>query len=168
MKKSAFVIMIVVATFGLTAFGCMNWNNPPTVEAAIDNSETEVLSEDIIGAIYDPAPNNDFFYDVDTRFILNVTKEQLSKAESLSDLLPEEMIKPKGSYRSVEVILLDDSRQTEIRESGSGEILNAAQIKLLRSLDYSTNILIKAEYVQKNELTGDRKKLYYSTYNDCS
>ncbi len=57
----------------------------------------------------------------------------------------------------------DDSvTEEELKEAhtGESEVFNAAQVKLLQSASYSTNILIRAEYQEKNKETGELEDSY--------
>jgi hypothetical protein len=63
--------------------------------------------------------------------------------------------------KKLSVIVLDGDEKTDIREinnTGNSRNLTPAQLKLLQSSDYSTNLLILADYREKNFDTGSPRK----------
>ena len=161
MKKSIIIFCFALTALSLTAF-LINWNDSATNQvdassskiAALDKQVLEVSNDNII---------TDFFYDVGTRFRA-IKKEDLGKAKSIFDFLPEEKTKRIVSYKSVKVIILDDYKQTDISETGNSDILTKAQINLLQSVNYSTNILIRTDYQQKNKETNELEDNYSTPY----
>jgi hypothetical protein len=102
----------------------------------------------------------DFVYNVDSRYLITMTKEELDKVRSMSDFLSLEEQQSIVSFKSVKVSFLDHDYKSIISEAGQGDAFNAAQIKLLQSAPYSTNILLRAEYQQKNWVTGVLEESY--------
>ena len=100
----------------LTAFGYLNWKN------------TEGI---------------DLIYNVDSRFMATITKEKLHRAKSVLDIVPKKAEWSKISFQNMTIAVLRD--ENEIREQGDDEVLNAAQIKLLQSADYSTDFYVKGK-----------------------
>ncbi len=128
MKKNILIFCAVLATFSLTAFGYMNWNNDNLAEI-------------------------DMGYKVDSRFMTTITKEDLHKATSVLDIVPKVAEGWwKVSFQTVTVVVLQDGN--EIREVGEEKALNDTQIALLKSADYSTNFYIKARSKTKHPETG--------------
>jgi len=144
MKKSILIICAVLTAFSLMAFGYIKWNGHN--EASCNYKNTEL----------------DLFYNVDSRFIANVTKENLHNSKSIIDILPKKATLPIVSYQSSEVFILNEDN--EISEKGESHILNDSQIALLQTTDYSNNILIKANFTTKNSLIGDLKNDYLTYY----
>jgi hypothetical protein len=116
----------------------------------------EQHKEDLNDKVY-----SDFFYDMGSRFG-PVKKSDLANAKSIIDFLPPEQTDPVVSYKSVSVIIIKDDRQTDIRETGYSDKLTDNQIKLLRSSDYSTNFLIRAEYLEINKETYELESNYFT------
>lgn len=144
MKKSILILSAVFTTFSLMAFGYLNSGNTTTKpNQKVTSNEAKII----------PAPI-DFFYDVDSRFMSTITKEKLHSATSILDFLPKTQTDQVELYTSVKVIILDDYRQTDRQATGKDDVLTAAQLKLLQSVDYSDNILIRADYQQKNNING--------------
>lgn len=159
MKKSILIFITVLLTFSLMAFGYMNWNNTGIDKIDSSTNARAALKYDFNSAINSLA-DVELIYDVGSRYMGSVTKEDLNKAKSIYDFLPEDQNRSIVSYYSVKVSILDDNRPTDISETGDNEVLTAAQIKLLRSVPYSTNILIRADYQEKNMQTGELEDSY--------
>ena len=132
MKKSILIFCTVLTTFSFMAFGYVNWNKQADL---------------------------DLYYNVDSRFLTTITKENLHKAKSIIDILPEKATNSIVSYQSVQVDIIDKAS-----EPGDGDVLNAAQLKLLQSADYSTNIYIRSDYKTKNADSGELEDSYLTYY----
>ena len=128
MKKSILIFCAVLTALSLMAFGYINWDHNKQVDL-------------------------DLVYNVDSRFMTTITKEDLHKATSVLDIVPKEAEGWwKVSFQAVTVAVLQDGG--EISEIGKHKVLNAAQIKLLQSIDYSTNFYIKARGTDIHPETG--------------
>ncbi len=149
----------ILLSLSITTFGCSSINDSATGQ--VETSNTQFVS-------FDPqvvTENEDriipkFFYGVDSRFIATLTKEDLNHARSVEDLFPRGQAAAIVSYHSVWITILDDYRETDQAAAGVSEALNPAMIDLLQSVDYSTNILIKANYRVQNEKTGEWRDFY--------
>ena len=163
MKKSIFIYVAVLATISLAAYGFKTKNNPVT-----DVEETSCRESNIpdyfIEFPHKTEPKPDFFYDVDSRFITTITKEKLHEAKSILDLVPKEATEGIESIKKIKVVILPESiESTEISTSGT---LNSTQLKLLQSLDYSSNFYIRADFKSKSPYTGKmvgEHLIYYIT-----
>ena len=136
MKKRFIILCSVLTVFGLMAFGYLNLN--------IDNPV-------------------DLEYNIDSRFRATITKKDLNLATSVLDIVPK-VAKDwwKVSFQTVTVAILQNSGETQA--PGEDKQLNAAQISLLRSADYSTNFYIKARSTTKHPETGRIEDyVYYFT-----
>jgi len=85
------------------------------------------------------------FFDVGTRFS-PITKESIINAKTFEDFLQNSNIPNIMAYTSLDVIVLDDDTDTDVKQHGSTGRFTEAQKQLLHSLDYSTNLKIRAEY----------------------
>ena len=158
MKKSIIIFCAVLVTLGLTAFGVLNWNDSMTDQVETSVSEDVAINTQVIGPI-NKRIFSDFIYDVGPRFG-PIKKGDLDKARTFDDFISEEHAKRIVSYKSLSVIYIINDEQSEIRETGYSDELTAAQLELLRSADYSTNFLIRADYQQKNTETGALEDSY--------
>lgn len=153
MKKNILILFAV-----LVAFGYVNWSNAVTDQEETYCSKTVDFNYDFVNVSYKPA-DLDLFYHVDSRFMTTITKENLLKARSIVDILPAKATKSIKSYQSVQVDIIDKASV-----SGDNEVLNAVQIKLLQSADYSTNIFIRSDYKVKNADSGELEDSYLTYY----
>lgn len=151
----------ILLSLSLTTVGCMSMNDSATGQVETSNTQVVAFDQQVVADSKDRLIPK-FSYDVDSRFIATLTKEDLHKARSLADLFPGEQTESIVSCHSVWIIILDDYRETEQSAAGVSEVFNPAMINLLQSVDYSANILVKANYRQKNEET-DEWRGFYST-----
>lgn len=145
----------------ITAFSYSNWHNPVT--------NTEVTNNSLLD-IFPNRPVADFAYDVDSRYLMTITKAEIDQVRSMKSLMPQkdftqgrDFIPVKEvetfiTFRSVSVSIIDHNYRAVAIETGDGDLFNAAQLNLLQTAPYSSNILIKAEYQEKDNVTG---ALYY-------
>ena len=159
MKKNILFFCAVLATFSLMAFSYINWSLPETSQEEATCSSSVAFDTDFVNSLFKKA-DVDLSYDVGSRYMRTVTKEDLHKAKSILDIVPENPEILIESYYSVTINILDDNYKTVISKTGDGSKLTSAQIKLLRSLDYATDILIKTEYQQKCWDNGALKYSY--------
>lgn len=87
--------------------------------------------------------NREIFFDVGSRFLATVKKSDLHKATSILDFVPKEETENLETYSNVKVAILN--KEGEITEIGTEANLNEAQLKLLRSTDYSTDFYVNAD-----------------------
>jgi TonB family protein len=159
MKKSILIFCTVLVTFSLMAFGYMNRGNTVTAQEETSSTKTAIFNNDFLYPI-NPQADSDLFYKVDSRFIATITKEKLHNATSIIDILPEKATKSRESYQNARVSILgNDSETTELGES---DVLNPAQLELLQSTDYSTNIRVTSIGREKHKLVDD-SLVYYLT-----
>ncbi len=103
-------------------------------------------------------------FDLDSRFLLTVTKEQLRTARTIYDIVPGEPEHEIVSYSSVSIRTYVNEQETDIAAVGTGPVLDPAQLALLRSLDYSSNFLIYAQFTEKDATTGATRGNYASPH----
>jgi hypothetical protein len=153
MKKSTLIISTVFTTVSLMAFGCEN----PKTEGNEELTTAEI-------EIVNPPSEVTFFYEVASRFMSTVTKEKLHNSKSILDFLPKSQTDPVVNYQSVEVIILNDYHQTDARAKGKDDRLTEEQLELIKTVDYSNNILIRAEFEQKNKASGKLGYNYFTPH----
>jgi len=85
---------------------------------------------------------DDFVFDVNSRYMTTITKDRLFNASSVLDIVPEDANWSDIPFETVVIGVLKGN--DEIREMGNTKELNDAQIKLLKSTNYSTDFYIKA------------------------
>ena len=107
-------------------------------------------------------------YKIGPRYNNTVTMEKIRKARTIADLIPDHSMKSISSYRNIEIAILDksDGRKALAQEAGADNLLNRDQVELLNSMDYSSQIRIKANFTKSDEVTGvlkDRHFVYSMT-----
>ncbi len=163
MKKNILILSGVLVTLSILAYGVIDSKDSVTNQEIASISEVNPFDEQVIEDLNVKA-YPDFSYDVGSRFMSRITKEDLHKAKSILDFLPKEQTDPVFKYKTVSVIILDDFRQTDKREIGYSEVLTDAQIKLLQSTDYSTNFLIRADFQEMNSEVNHLVNNYFSPH----
>jgi hypothetical protein len=86
----------------------------------------------------------EFHHSVDTRFVMTVRKSVLQNATRLNEVLPD-MQDELHEVQGVEIALIDRTGLRIVSAMGSGPVLNAEQIKLLRGLGYADHLMIRIE-----------------------
>ncbi len=138
MKKSILVMITGLATLTLAGFG---FTSRMTVDTDLD-----------------------ILYKVDSRYTATITKEDLHSATSVLDIVPKIATDWwKVEFHSVSVTVIGENGN-ETRFEGNSKKLNAAQIMLLQSTDYSTDFYINASSNNGHSATGCRiNYAYYFT-----
>jgi hypothetical protein len=135
MKKNILMLCLGAIAMSLMAFSYMSWNQ------AAPTSPTNPMND--ISLITNPPSYVSLVYNIDSRFLANVTKEDLHNATSVLDIIPKSATDWWDiDFATVTVSVLNDLG--EISEIGYEKELNAAQIKLLQSINYSNNFYIRA------------------------
>ena len=105
----------------------------------------------------------DFIFDVGPRFN-SIKKSDIASATAFRDFIAEEHANRIVNYTNVSVILLDGDQKTDIKETGTEGDFNEAQLKMLRAADYTTNLLIWADYSEKSFETGTLQNSTWTPY----
>ncbi len=143
---------VLVALLSI-AIGCQGQPGPgPVGGKPMASAATVPLHLDLSTYLY--GTYTEIAYDLDSRFLLTVTKEQLRAARTIHDIVPGHLKQELVSYSAVSIRTLENEDQTDMVAVGSDHVLSAAQLELLRSLDYSSNFVIHAEYTETNPANG--------------
>jgi hypothetical protein len=164
MKKSILIISTVLLTFSLAAYGLMS-SKEKQVECKAVKPLCKAVTFDMelinpLSIKTDPP----LTFNVDHRFLTNISKEKLLNARSILDIIPAEATENLSSYQHVKVAVL--AEEMEYTETGIGEILNFNQLSLLSKVDYADNFYIRAKCENKNTYNGymeDYDLVYYIT-----
>tara|TARA_R110001632_G_scaffold37131_9_gene93951 strand:- start:1125 stop:1931 length:807 start_codon:yes stop_codon:yes gene_type:complete len=162
MKKIAIILSIVLSVFSLASCNSNVKSEVATTPLeTLDSQEIAMNSSEI----EKPQPKifSDFIYEVAPRFNV-IKKTDLDKVRSFDDFIGEEHSRRIVSYSSVSVIILDGQEKTDRQETGDSGVLTPAQISLLQSSDYSTNILVSAYFQEKNPETGFVENQHWTPY----
>lgn len=143
MIKTILITFTALITFSLTAFSCININ------------ATEKETEEIVTG---EPPS--FVYDIDSRFIANISKEDISNAKTIIDLIPENAGWENFDFKQVTIRVMPDENTNYAK--GESKVLNLDQIKLLKTIDYSTNFIVDT-YINEESKSGSNHYPYYIT-----
>ncbi|MDG1477535.1 MAG: hypothetical protein P8Q14_10345 [Vicingaceae bacterium] len=144
MKKYTLIVFSVLTSLSLTAFSCTNINVSET------DNKTERTTND--------SPK--FIYDIDSRFIANISKEEISKAKTIIDLIPEDAGWDNFEFKQVTIRLMPDENTNYSK--GKSKILNLEQIELLKTVDYSANFIVDT-YIKSKYPSAHDHYPYYIT-----
>jgi hypothetical protein len=153
MKKNTLITSAIAALVGLTAF---TYQNPGTTyyQDAVYENTNEIVNDE---------PVLTFFYDYGPRF-KGILKARIKKATSITDIYLEEDLDHIVSYGKVSLVVIENERQSEIKELSEGTLLTEAQLQLLRSLDYSASFNLRADCKRYNEETGELEDGFHSPH----
>lgn len=152
MKKSITLFSVGVLSIGLMAFGFNNWNSTTSEKATDVSNGVKVESNYYLKSSGRYADVKEFFYDMGTRF-RPIKKSITQNALSIEDIVDQSDIDLVEKYKSISVIVIKNDVQTAEQEIGFSDQLTQGQMKLLRSMDYSSNFLIRADFVAKDKKT---------------
>ena len=159
MNKSLLIVVTALTTMGLLNFGIKSWGKQATSTCSqVIDLNRMCQSANV------QEPDIDLVYKVEPRFRTTVTKDQLEQAQSIVDILPTEATQSIESYPYVQVTIWEEEENPS--EVGDSHLLNAAQLELLRTADYSTNFYISSRVHRKNAYTGKTYEdtlIYYMT-----
>jgi hypothetical protein len=161
MKKNILIICTTLIIFSLTACA-QKQNNTPTIQTETASAKTVAFENTFTNAV-DRQINPDLIYKVESRFMTRVTKDKLDNATSIIDILPKRATMYMEQYQNVVVSILQ--ADGEITAIGIDETLNEAQLKLLKSADYSTNFYITSDCKHRTEFgkIENYNLVYYMT-----
>ena len=97
---------------------------------------------------------------VGSRFGTTLSKEDLKDVKEFLDFFTWNVNLDIVSYKSMTVNIIDDNGKPIRSISGNSEKLNKEQLELLQSIDYSTNLMVRADFIEKNEETGNLEDGY--------
>jgi hypothetical protein len=163
MGKSMIITTTALAVLISTTTGCKGQLGTEPLDGTQATSVAAVPFDLGMSTYLNEAPTP-IAYDVDSRFVLTVTKEKLRAAKTIYDIVPAVPLQEILSYSSVSIRIIEDNKQTDIVEIGTSPELNRAQLKLLHSLDYSTNFVIRTEVMEKSGEAGQTSWNYSSPH----
>jgi len=152
MKQRILIFCTLLIALGLTAFGVVNRNNYETVQPKVTTSKVVAANMPVFGP-KEKEIFTDFFYEVGPRFE-PIKKTKLDAAKTISDFLDARTVASIVSLQSVNVIVIENDEQTDIRENGTTATFTDAQLHLLQSFDYATNFEVRTHFRKKNGNTG--------------
>ena len=88
--------------------------------------------------------SNELWYEVRGSYKKRITKEKLTKALLISDIIDGYPDKWIGSYNFVEITTILDGKAR--KAFGVNEVLNTNQLSILKQVDLSSNVVIHVNY----------------------
>jgi hypothetical protein len=162
MKKNAILICNVILVLIFAATSCVKSNK--AIEFTAETSPTTTVSIEKQNPQLDKVnAKSDFFMSLGPRFN-GIKKEKLNNARSFADFIGDAHVQRIVSYKSLEVVLLEDNKQTSTKEITDSGVFSPAQLALLQSFDYSTNLLVRADYKEKNIDTDVVEDSYWTPH----
>ncbi len=162
MKKSIIILGTTLAIISLLIIGFTNGNNIEVNESKLSHNKTLALeNQNFEGPIYKVIP--DLHYAVDTRFTA-IKKADIDKATTIYDFLNEGEKEQIAYVNSVDIIIIKNNQQSEIREYGTSDQLTDAQLKLIRSTGYFNHFTIRTEFKEKNADTGKLEARFFGPH----
>lgn len=143
MKKALVIACMIVGTLSLMAIGLVRHENAKTdmsenqIEKAIESKEEQSIVID------------NFAIEVGTRFIANVSKEDLHKAVSISEIIPKSA--HSDHYYIKETSVRIDNYDLDTKVTGFDLNLNEPQLALLKRVQYSDNLQFGAQHASSWE-----------------
>ncbi len=165
MKKSILISCLALSTLSVTAFAYMSWsqNDPEPKKVNAAGKKPATVDRFDFRFALGPVMSTELFYDVNSRFNATISKDKLHGATSILDIVPAEGSEGLENFHTVSVSVIRNGE--DITEAGHGDALNAAQIALLKTADYSTNIHVNS-FCMKRDSTGKLENyelVYYLT-----
>ncbi|NET32568.1 MAG: hypothetical protein F6K19_11235 [Cyanothece sp. SIO1E1] len=155
MKKSILIVGTLVVGLSFMAFSFLN--RPKAAVAPVEKAANPApLFDYDLANIIGPLKNADLVYKVGSRYIHTISKVDLDRAKSITDILPEQEFESKGFYRNVQISVYENGKK--VTELGEDALINEAQEKLLHSTGYSSDIQVSALY--EYEQTAGRNRSY--------
>ncbi len=174
MKKSIIIICsIVFLAFSSVAIVYLNQgdytlqhseqqNTKSTDDPSSVNNSNGSNTKRFISRMFDNEPA--FHLAIESRFNATISKEKLLSATSIHNLVPKGSTDGILSFADLKISkLVNEDLRMEVGNSGK---LNASQLALLHSLDYSNNFSVESIVTRKNETSGEievESFVYYIT-----
>lgn len=156
MKKRIIISSTVLTILGFTAFSFINKK-----ESATD--KLEIASSEVPAKIEETKTNRfpDFIYGIGPRFS-PIKKSDIMYSKSINTFFDLEDITRMNTIKSVEVVIIENDKQTDKASTGYGTIFNQNQIEFIKSFDYSTNFVVKFDYHEKGQSIEKTSTPYYT------
>ena len=162
MKKKVLLSVLAVSILGLLAIGFLMSSNTPG--DGTDSAKAEIPTDE---SIITEGPTDNIFpeFHLNMKSRFNpITQEKLRSARSFSDFIHREHAERIVSYQNLSVILLENTDHTETKFSHNQGDFSQVQLDYLQTVDISTNLLIWADYTERNFETNKIEKSTWTPY----
>ena len=152
MKQRILLSCAFLAVISLAAFGFINKEEKkPDPVKHCNNIQFESYFNDLF---HTDEGVFEFAYDIGPRFMSNITKEKLDKAQSVADIMPSKDEKIIVSYYNVAVNIYHEDRNLHMTEKGENGTLTTAQKQRLQALEYGNNFYLTGNSERKYSKSG--------------
>lgn len=162
MKKHIITVSTILVILSIVFIGFTNWSAKETTEVNSSNSKTLAFEDQNMKRSNSKAIP-ELYYGVDTRFAA-IKKSDIDKATTIYDFLNEGEKQQIAHLNSVEIIVIKDNQQSELREYGDSDQLTDAQIQLVRSRAYFNHFTVRTEFKAKNKETGKLEERFFGPH----
>lgn len=156
MKKRILVLSFIIITISIVV--AKTYNSEEIIVPSKKNVVDNVVKVEAKKRIF-----TDFIYDVGPRFT-PITKADLRALNSFSDYIGEEHANRIESFKSLQVMLMIENEPSDERIIGSNDKFTDDQLHFFYALDYSTNLMMWADYEEKNQETGNIEDAHWTPY----
>lgn len=162
MKKNIITLGTTLTILSLLIVGFTKTNNNVTEGKRVLQSKNIALeTKKFEGPRTNTIPN--LHYGVDTRFAA-VKKSDIDKATTIYNFLNDKEKQQIAEVISVDVIIIKNNQQSDMRAYGTSDLLTAAQLHLISSLDYFNGFTIRTEFKEKNTETGKLEDRFFGPH----
>ncbi len=158
MKNKMVVISCLLILFNVAACNVINENTVARNEEVFTEIEADQHLVTVANNI-----DSEFIFDIGPRF-QEIKMKEILALRSFNDLIDDAFAERIVSYKNMSVIIIKEDKESADREMSSTEIFTQAQLNLLKSSPFSTNLMIKANFMENNKDSGRFQQNYHSPY----
>lgn len=153
MKK--FCFHLCLSLIAVLLVSCQNQKDCQKAgDIAANTTETSPMPE-----VKNETVFTDFIYEVGPRF-QGIDKNKLEQVTKFEDLISPELANKIANYSKLSVTLFEDEQLSPNRIVHSEGQFSEAQLQFLRSMPYSTNFMVRADFEERNSATGKLSSNY--------
>jgi hypothetical protein len=154
MKKGLVIISMVIGALSLMAIGFVRQQEDEKEIGVKIETPVNQVDKTSLSRVEQPIAVDDFALDVGTRFIATISKEDLDKAVSISEIIPQDANWNRYSIVKTHVRIDNYDLETRVTNYSLNLVLNEPQLALLKKVQYSDNLQFGAELATNRE-TGN-------------
>jgi hypothetical protein len=157
MKKRILVLSFIIVAVSIVVAKTYNSKETVMLTQVVAVEKTEE-NKKIKNKVF-----TDFIYEIGPRFT-PITKSDLRALSTFNDYIGEEHASRIISFHSLQVMLMIGNEPSDQRIIGTSNEFTNEQLNFLYRLDYSTNLMMWADYKEKNAETGQIEDAHWTPY----
>ncbi|MDB9721165.1 hypothetical protein OAA67_04730 [Winogradskyella sp.] len=162
MKKNIIILSLLLAATALVIIGFTNTSKNKLTDTIA--SKTEVINPEVpMVTKVNKKTTQDLYYGIDTRFAA-IKKSDIEKSSTLYDFLNASEKEQIAIVNTVDIIVIKNNQQSNIRAYGTSDQLTDAQLKLIKSRTYFEHFIIRTEFKEKNKDTGQLESHFFGPH----